>query len=430
MPTNNDTELRSEEVQDILTKMPHRLIRWGNTIILFIIFLVFIFSYLIKYPEIITGNIAITTELPPEKLVAKTSGKIQHLLIKDHSVIGKNTPLAIIENSANYKDVYFLKKIIDSIDINQDVIDFPISRFTSLELGDIGNSYSLFEKDFLAYQINDKFQPYNIDKVSQNIESNEQLERINLLNEEKKIALTEVDYKKNELYRYKKLFEKGVISTQEWEQKNIEYLQSKKNITSLNSQISNLRSSLNNLGKDKKTTTLSEQKDIITLKRNLISSFNTLKKSISDWEINYVLKSTNSGQISFLKIWSEQQNINSGETIFVVVGDNSSDFIGKLEVTSFNSGKIKIGQPVNIRLANYPDREFGIIKGTIKSISLTPDKENNLLIDVSLPNGLKTSYNKNISFQQEMSGTADVVTEDLRLIERILYQFRDLFNNR
>lgn len=64
-----------------------------------------------------------------------------------------------------------------------------------------------------------------------------------------------------------------------------------------------------------------------------------------------------------------------------------------------NSGKIKVGQKVNIRLANYPDREFGIIKGTIKAISLTPDKDGNLLINVSLPNGLQTSYKKQISFQ-------------------------------
>jgi len=78
-------------------------------------------------------------------------------------------------------------------------------------------------------------------------------------------------------------------------------------------------------------------------------------------------------------------------------------------------------------LANYPDREFGIITGNIKAISLTPDKECNLLIDVSLPNGLATSYKKQILFQQEMAGTSDIVTEDLRLIERLLYQFRDIF---
>ena len=78
-------------------------------------------------------------------------------------------------------------------------------------------------------------------------------------------------------------------------------------------------------------------------------------------------------------------------------------------------------------MANYPDREFGIIKGVIKAISLTPDKDGNLLINVSLPKGLETSYKKQITFQQEMSGSVDIVTEDLRLIERLLYQFRDLF---
>ncbi|MDY0090155.1 MAG: hypothetical protein RBR78_07280 [Flavobacteriaceae bacterium] len=50
-----------------------------------------------------------------------------------------------------------------------------------------------------------------------------------------------------------------------------------------------------------------------------------------------------------------------------------------------------------------------------------------MLIDVILPNGLETSYKKEILFQQEMSGTADIITEDLRLIERLLYQFRDMF---
>jgi len=63
----------------------------------------------------------------------------------------------------------------------------------------------------------------------------------------------------------------------------------------------------------------------------------------------------------------------------------------------------------------------------IKSISLTPDIEGNLLIDVDLPNGIETSYDKKINFQQEMSGTADIVTEDLRLIERLLYPFRAIF---
>src|SRR5690606_28719833 len=128
---------------------------------------------------------------------------------------------------------------------------------------------------------------------------------------------------------------------------------------------------------------------------------NQLKKAIAEWEMNYVLKSSTTGQISFLKVWSEQQNISAGENVFVVIPNEYSNYIGKLKISSFNSGKIKKGQAVNIRLANYPDREFGIIKGRVKLISLVPDVDNDLLIDVELPNGLKTSYNKEIAFQQE-----------------------------
>jgi len=428
MTENEEIELRSEEVQNILTKVPHWMIRWGNAIILVIIFLVFLFSYFIKYPDIVTGNIIITTQSPPEKLIARTTGRIQHILVQDRSLVREETPIAIIENSANYRDVYLLKGLIDSIDINLDNVNFPLIKLASLRLGDVESAYAIFQKDFLAYQINREFQPYNIDKASQSIEAREQEERLKLLIDQNNIALLELEYKKKDLERHKKLFDKGVISNQEYDNKNIEYLQQEKNINSLNSQISSLRSSLNSLGKDRKTTTLSENTDQIILKRNLILSFNQLKKAVAEWEINYVLKSSTSGKISFQKIWAEQQNVSAGENAFVVIPNQSSNYIGRLKASSFNSGKIKVGQNVNIRLANYPDREFGVIKGKVKLLSLVPDTDNNLLIDVELPQGLKTSYSKKIAFQQEMSGTADIVTEDLRLIERILYQFRDIFN--
>ena len=286
----------------------------------------------------------------------------------------------------------------------------------------------MFEKDYLAYKLNRDFEPYQIDITAQNIETSQQHERLKLLIEQKEIGKRELQYKKQELERNRKLHEKGVISTQEWEQKNVEYLQQEKNSNSLDSQISQLRSSLNDLTRDKRTTTVNQSRDNINLLRNAILSFNQLKKAITEWELAYVLRSSISGQVSFMQIWTENQTINAGENTFVIIPQAQSDLIGKIKAPLLNSGKIKTGQEVNIRLTNYPDREFGILKGTIKSISLTPDKDNNLLIDVSLINGLETSYHKEIVFQQEMTGTADIITEDLRLIERLLYQFRDLFN--
>lgn len=335
--------------------------------------------------------------------------------------------MAIIENPANYQDIFLLKSVIDTTIINNDNFVFPIDKLPLMKLGAVENAYALFEKDYLAYQLNKDLAPYQIDIVAQNQETVQQHERLNLLIEQKNIGQKELAYKNIELERYRKLFDEGVISAQEWEQKNVEFLQQEKNINSLSSQISQLKSSLNDLKRNKKTTSVNQTKDRVSLLRNVILSFNQLKKSIKEWELSYVLQSSISGRVSFMQIWVENQTIDTGEDAFVIIPEIRSEFLGKIKAPALNSGKIKIDQIVNIRLANYPDREFGIIKGRIKSISLTPDKENNLLIDVVLPDGLETSYQKEIVFQQEMSGTADIITEDLRLIERLLYQFKDFF---
>lgn len=423
---DKELQLRSEEVQDILTRVPHWMIRWGSFIIFFIILLVLVFSWFIRYPDIISASIIITTQNPPEKIIAKSTGKIKSILVNDRDDINENTPLAIIENPADYKDVYLLKGIVDSL--NLDSFSFSIEKISNLKLGTIENAYAVFEKDYLSYELNRRLNPYLIDKQAQKVETNELQERLQLLIKQKQIAEKELKISINEIERYKRLLEKGAIAAQELENKNIEYLQYEKNINSLISQISSIYSSLNNLGKDKQTTQISETREELTLKRNAILSLNQLKKAISDWELTYVLKSSIRGKVSFLQIWTESQNINTGENVFVIIPQESKNILGKLKAPLLNSGKIKEGQIVNIRLTNYPDREFGIIKGKVKSISLVPNNDNNLLIDVELPLGLETSYKKEIIFQPEMSGTADIITDDLRLIERLLYQFRDIFS--
>lgn len=165
---------------------------------------------------------------------------------------------------------------------------------------------------------------------------------------------------------------------------------------------------------------------LVVLLQNTIQSFHQLKKEIQDWDMNFVFRSTMEGSVSYFQVWSESQNINIGDQVFSII-PNDENIIAKLRVPALNSGKIKLGQKVIIRLANFPDREFGVLSGIVSSISLVPNSEGVFLIDVSMPKGHMTTYNKKIPFQQEMISSADIITEDLRLIERLLYQVRDIF---
>ncbi len=49
-------------------------------------------------------------------------------------------------------------------------------------------------------------------------------------------------------------------------------------------------------------------------------------------------------------------------------------------------------------------------------------------VDLVFPQEMRTPYNKEIEFRQEMRGSAEILTKDLRLIEHFFYQFRELLS--
>ncbi|MWB95847.1 HlyD family efflux transporter periplasmic adaptor subunit [Flavobacterium sp. GA093] len=426
LPTSS-FELRSEEVQDILTKVPHWMIRWGTVLIFIILLMLFFISWFVKYPDVVASEITITTNIPPEKIVSKSSGRIEVILVKNKAEVSKNTTLAIIENTANYKDVFLLKSIIDNYNINDSKKAFPFDLLKNTQLGEIESAFAVFQKDYQAQELNNSLHPFEVESRAQSSENIQIKERLDILQQQKVINESELQLQKNEVARFETLFNKGIVSTQEMEAKKLAYLQAQKNYKSLLSSISQLRSSLINNTKLGQNSQINSTREEVNLGRNVAQSFYQLKKIIKDWELNYTLQSSISGVVTFLQVWNENQTINVGDNVFSIIPDAKNGFIGKVKAPALNSGKIKVGQKVNIRLANFPDREFGVLRGKIQNISLVPDKDGNLLLDVSLPNGLKTSYKKQIIFQQEMKGSAEIVTEDLRLIERILYQFKSIF---
>ncbi|MFK7785115.1 MAG: HlyD family secretion protein [Crocinitomicaceae bacterium] len=426
MENDQEIELRSEEVQEILTRPPSWMIRWGSVIVLLMVALILLFSFYVKYPDLISTQITITTEIPPERLLAKTNGRIEKIFVENMQEVEKEMPLAIIENTASYQDVFQLKKCIEKISL--DDFTFPYESFGMMQLGPIQEAYTSFEQEYIAFSLNRELNPYAVERTAHGKEGVQLKERYKILSDQFELEKKANGIKKESLDRDEILFEEGAIPLIEWERKKLEHIQASKNVKNLLTQLSQVRSAINELYKSSATSRLNQTMDEVNQQRGVYRSLAQLKKAIQDWELAYVISSSVKGKVSFMQVWVENQTIESGQQVFTVVPSDGLDYIGKIKAPATNTGKIKEGQKVNIRLMNYPAREFGILSGEVKSISLTPDHEGNLLIDVAFPNGIETSYNKKIVFQQEMSGSADIVTEDLRLIERFFYQFKDMFN--
>tara|TARA_R110002051_G_scaffold325669_1_gene430017 strand:- start:496 stop:1782 length:1287 start_codon:yes stop_codon:yes gene_type:complete len=426
MPNNQDIEIRSEEVQEILSYVPNWMIRWGNTLFFFIIIMLLFITWFIKYPDVIHTEIMITTNIPPEKIYANSSGKFDAILIQDEQILHANENIAVLENSALYKDVFLLQKIIDTFSVNRNNFYFPINELPPLILGDVANSYNEFENNYSEYILNKKLNPYKNQSSANQLSLIEAKGRLQILNSQKELNLKEINFKKKDLERHKSLFNKGVISAKEFEQRQIEFLQSEKGFKNLESSISQIRDLISNSNRVLKGTSIEKTQNESRLLKKTVQSFYQLKKVIKDWERQYVLKSSVSGRLSFLSFWDKNQTVNKGDLIFTIIPTNTKYYVGKIIAPASNSGKIEKKQKVQIQLANYPSDEFGELNGKVKSISLVPNQEGNYLIDVELPKKIITTYNKEIDFRQEMKGTANIITEDLRLIDRFFYQLKNI----
>jgi HlyD family secretion protein len=64
-----------------------------------------------------------------------------------------------------------------------------------------------------------------------------------------------------------------------------------------------------------------------------------------------------------------------------------------------------------------------IVRGIVKSKSLVPAGDV-YVIEVELPDGLSTLYGIKLDFTQNMQGTAEIITEDVRLLQKIINPFR------
>jgi len=113
--------------------------------------------------------------------------------------------------------------------------------------------------------------------------------------------------------------------------------------------------------------------------------------------------------------------------LFTIVPDDNRNFMANIKAPIQNSGKIKKGQSVQINLYNYPEAEYGKLEGTVASMSAIPNEDGFYLVRVNLAPSLITSYNIEIPFINEMTGTAEIITQDLRLLERFFHQIRGLF---
>lgn len=421
---------RSDQVKEILGRTPNWVIRTGISVVFAIVLLLILGAALISYNDIIPAQITITSKNPPVYLKANTGGRLTHIFVEPNQQVEKDEVLAEIENTANLDDVLYLRKNIANFKAKIMTLDSLRLQYPPyLNLGAIQLAYGEFLTQYQNYILFNALAPSERESAMIKKQLEEQRSFLSKQQRQLSIFKEDLELSKRNYDRNQTLYEKGVISKAEFENASREYLTDKQQYEGFLTGMSNTQIAIANFNNLLTKSNIQGTEFENNYKQQLDKAYQTLNNDLLLWEQRFLLKSPITGKVTVFDIWNQYQNVNVGETLFTVVPNDLEEIIGRVTLPIRNSGKVKVGHKVIIKLANYPFEEWGNLEGEIQNISEVPKQGEEAFYTLYIKlNGLTTSYGKEIAFKQEMQGTAEIVVEELTILQRIFYQLRKVFD--
>jgi multidrug resistance efflux pump len=411
----------SVPISEIMGRPPRKILRWGTGIMFSVFMLFVVLAWIIKYPDTIPAQIEITTVNPPVTLVTRVSGRIIYLYVKEKEVVKAGKLIAVMETAALITDVELLKHTIDSITHPEDLISVQLPEIS--QLGELHVYYATFLKDLSdlnSYTIND-FYGSKIKSLNDEIVGIQ--EYIKRLDVKEILSFENRNLEAKKYKRDSSLYVNKVIPESELEKShqsliriNIELQQVRLDHSAKSIELAEKRQLL----QDYRINRVEEREKYVS---TLQESYMNLKAQISIWETNYLLISPIEGMVTFTKFWSVNQSVLKDEPVINIVPIDAGHYLGRINLKMQRSGKVKINQLVNIKLSGYPYLEYGMVRGIVRSKSLVPSGDA-YIIEIELPQGLTTLYGRKLDFTQKMIGTAEIISDDLRLLQKIVNPFK------
>lgn len=324
----------SEEVQEILGRIPGWVIRWGIVVLFCLFLLIMGITYLVRYPETISAPIVLTTLNPPADLIARSSNKIEHILVKDGDSVAKDEVIAVLYNTGDYRSVL---KLENTLLRNGDRWELYFSGDFLNEdcsLGELQSYYIQFVKQCLLFDHylqtdftvqKQKLIEDNIAKTQQTIRS--QAQQMSLLKED-------MAFENKNLARDSLLLHSNALTPAEYERSQQSVLQKRISMITQNTALTSTESSLINMKQQLLELKIQRDNEILNYRVQLSEAREQLLTQIGLWKEKYMLQSPIDGRVTFTKYWSNNQNVVSGERLASVVPNDSLQVIGKMYIPS------------------------------------------------------------------------------------------------
>jgi HlyD family secretion protein len=410
-------EVRAEEVQDLLAREPAWFLRWSITLLGLLLAALFGGSWLIHFPDLVPASFTLTSVNAPKTALARTSGRLTRLLVHEGAQVPAGAPLAYLESTARHQEVAELNQTLRqawtlaSAGQLEQAARLPLERFH--HLGELQGAYQPFALAHLQLRtyLAQGFFARRRTLLLQEAGDLRAMDR-NLAQQQAiqghALALAEADYRlQQDLARQKVI---APLDLQHEESKLLTHQLPYRQMgaTRLANTVAQRGKQQELLDLDK---ALAEQRD------QFLQALNTLQSATDAWERQYVVRAPSAGRVYLPLPLQENQQVAAEQVLFYVAPSHTA-YLGQVRIPQQNAGKVRAGQAVLIRFNGYPYQEFGLVRGTVKSVAEIPLEEG-FVAEVSLPNDLRTSRGQRLTYKLGMTASAEIITKDQRLLERI-----------
>jgi HlyD family secretion protein len=412
---------RSSLVKELISSKPSFIIRWGIVIFFFIIALLGLLCWFIQYPDIVVTKAKLNSVNAPKQVITHSDGKLTKILITVNQEVKAGQLLAYMESLANPETVMFISNQIDSISnlINQNRTNEIVKYFptynnenTLKNLGELQQQYQTFIQSFITFKdfLNNGFYLRKKTMLQTDFDNIIKLHQILATQKtllEQDLSLTNENYKANE-----SLIKDKVISQVDFRNEKSKLISKQLSLPQINASIVSNESQQNE--KRKEIADLENQ--ILIQKNTFNQTLLTMQSQIQAWQYKYLLKAPVAGTVTFTGFFQESQEMRTGTSLFYVQPPNTTYFI-EMQIPQYNFGKVKINQEVLLKFQAYPYEQYGSVIGKIEYINSTPS-DSGYLAKVSMPYGFVTNYKKPLQFKNGLTAQAEIITENMRLLER------------
>lgn len=427
----NKINIKSDEITEILGTPPRWVIRWGITVLFLVIATVFVGSIFFRYPDTVMAPVVITAENPPSIVIARSTGKPIALFATDGAWVKRGDTLSVIESSASFNDVFLLSKMLKAFNPDSAFNQSLSENYNEKNwlLGELQSGFNSLSRAYseLTLFSKQKYHQQKIDALES--EHNHYLNYYDRLWSQRNLTLKDLNITQKQFLRDSTLFASKVIAAAEFEKSQAVVLVKRQQLESARINLSNAAITIERLKQSIADTRLEYESQHKKLKEELANAYRQLTSSLSAWEKSYLLIAPTTGKLSYMSIWSNVQEVKTGDALFAITPESIGAVQARLVIPFEGAGKVKEGQRVNIKLDGYSYMEFGMVEAKITSISSGYTDKGYPAV-ASLPYGPVTSYGVNLPLDRELLGVAEITTEDLPLLHRLFSPLKHIYKSK